>query len=86
MRVNARFEGVAEEQVTYLAANSGKKISEILRESVDFYYQHVHQGARQIPHLSKLVGKGHSGKSDVASNVKKYLANSLATKNGERPV
>jgi len=82
MRVNARFEGVAEAQVTYLATNSGKKISEVLRDSVDFYYQHMHQGAGQVPHLSKLIGKGHSGKADVASNVKKYLSESLAKKQG----
>ncbi len=84
MRVNARFEGVAEEQVTYLTAKSGKKISEVLRESVDFYYQHVHQGAGQVPQLSKLIGKGRSGQADIASNLKKYLAESLATKHGAR--
>lgn len=86
MRVNARFEGVAEAQVTYLAETSGKKISDVLRESVDFYYQHVHQGAGQVPHLSKLIGKGHSGKSDVASNVKQYLAESLAAKHSASPL
>ncbi|TXT36291.1 MAG: hypothetical protein FD135_4383 [Comamonadaceae bacterium] len=37
MRVNARFEGVAEQQVTYLATTTGLKVSDVLRDSVDFY-------------------------------------------------
>lgn len=80
MRVNARFEGVAEEQIAYLSASSGKKVSDVLRESVDFYYQHVRQDAGQITHLSKLLGKGRSGKGDVSSNMKKYLGESLTGK------
>ena len=82
MRVNARFEGVAEAQVVYLAESGRKKISDVLRESVDFYYQHVRQRAGEVPNLSKMIGKGRSGKTDVASNVKKYLAESLAGKHG----
>ena len=82
MRVNARFEGVAEQQVEYLATTTGKKVSDVLRESVDFYYRHMRDGNRQLRHLSKLIGKGDSGKTDVASNVKKYLADGLDAKYG----
>ena len=80
MRVNARFEGVAEKQVEYLAATTGQKVSEVLRQSVDYYYQHVRGGSGRLTHLYKFIGKGDSGKSDVSANVKKYLDDSLAAK------
>lgn len=84
MRVNARFEGVAEKQVEYLAATTGLKVSEVLRQSVDHYYQHVRGGSGQLKHLYKFIGKGDSGESDVSANVKKYLDDGLAAKY-ERP-
>lgn len=80
MRVNARFEGVAEKQVEYLAATTGQKVSEVLRQSVDHYYQHVRGGSGRLTHLHKFFGKGDSGKSDVSANVKLYLDKSLAAK------
>ncbi len=85
MRVNARFEGVAEKQVEYLAASTGMKVSDVLRESVDFYYRHVRSGGGQLKHLSAWIGKADSGQSDVASNVKKYLGESLEAKHAAAP-
>ena len=73
MRVNARFEGVAEQQVAYLATSTGMKVSDVLRESVDFYYRHVRGEGGQLKHLSKWIGKGDSGRSDISANVKKYV-------------
>ncbi len=80
MRVNARFEGVSEQQVTYLAASTGMKVSDVLRESVDFYYRHVRSEGGRLKHLSKWIGKGDSGRSDVSANVKQYLGEGLETK------
>ncbi len=80
MRVNARFEGVAEQQVEFLAAATGRKVSDVLRESVDFYYRHVRAGSGQLKHLSKWIGKGDSGLTDVSANVKKYMDDGLAAK------
>ncbi len=80
MRVNARFEGVAEQQVEFLAAATGRKVSDVLRESVDFYYRHVRAGSGQLKHLSKWIGKGESGLADVSANVKKYLDDGVASK------
>lgn len=80
MRVNARFEGVAEQQVEYLAATTGQKVSDVLRQSVDFYYRHVRSEGGQLKHLSRLIGKGDSGQSDISANVKKYLAQGLDDK------
>ena len=58
MRANARFEGVAEHQVQYLAGNSGLKVSDVLRESVDFFYRHMLSEGGQLKHLSKWIAKG----------------------------
>ena len=80
MRVNARFEGVAEQQVTYLATSTGLKISDVLRESVDFYYRHVRAEGGRLKHLSKWIGKGDSGRSDISANVKKYIDDGLDAK------
>ena len=80
MRVNARFEGVAEQQVTYLATRSGLKVSDVLRDSVDFYYRHVRGQTGQLKHLADCVGQGDSGRSDIATNVKKYVGESLDAK------
>ncbi len=80
MRVNARFEGVAEQQVSYLATSTGRKVSEVLRESVDFYYRHVRGGGTGLKHLPKLIGKGDSGLADVSSKVKHYVSEGLVAK------
>ena len=80
MRVNARFEGVAEQQVTYLASSTGLKVSDVLRESVAFYYRHVRTEGGKLKHLSRWIGQGDSGQSDIAANVKKYLQEGLEAK------
>jgi hypothetical protein len=80
MRVNARFEGVAEQQITYLAASSGLKVSDVLRNSVDFYYRHLRTQTGQLKHLSVWIGQGDSGRSDIAANVKQFLDDDLAAK------
>ena len=80
MRVNARFEGVAEQQVTYLATSTGLKVSDVLRDSVDFYYRHVRAQGGQLKYLSKWIGQGDSGRSDISSNVKKFISEDLAAK------
>ena len=82
MRVNARFEGVSEQQVAYLASSTGQKVSDVLRQSVDFYYRHVRAEGGQLKHLSRLIGKGDSGQSDISANVKKYLGEGLDQKYG----
>lgn len=86
MRVNARFEGVAEKQVEYLAASTGNKVSDVLRDSVDFYYRHVRAQSGQLKYLSNLIGKGHSGLGDISTNVKKYVTMGLDEKYPVRSV
>lgn len=87
MRVNARFEGVAEQQVEYLVKTTGLKVSAVLRESVAHYYQQVRgENSGGLRHFSKLIGQGHSGRTDLSVNYKQYLAESLAAKYKLRPV
>ena len=66
--------------MSYLATSTGRKVSEVLRESVDFYYRHVRAGGTGLRHLSKLIGKGDSGITDVSANVKHYVSEGLAAK------
>jgi len=83
MRVNARFEGVAEQQVEYLAKTTGLKVSDVLRDSVDFYYRHIrsHSGSG-LRHLGALIGQGDSGRTDISVNYKEILTEILSEKYG----
>ena len=81
MRVNARFEGVAEKQVEYLAATLGASVSEVLRLSVDSYYTTLRSGnSRKLSFMGKHIGKGHSGRTDLSVNYKAELAKILDDK------
>ncbi|MEO6362111.1 MAG: ribbon-helix-helix domain-containing protein [Caldimonas sp.] len=80
MRVNARLDEQAAEQVEYLVAATGEGVSHVLRESVAHYYRHVKAQRTGLVHLAKFIGKGDSGRTDIASNVKKYVAEYLDEK------
>ena len=80
MRVNARLDEEAQQQVDYLTAVTGKAVSHVLRESVSFYYRHVRAQRSGMAHLAALIGKGNSGRTDIASDVKRHLAEGLSTK------
>jgi hypothetical protein len=93
MRVNARFESLAERQIEYIAKHMGMGVSEVLRLGVDRLYQSI-RGEQQhgLRHLGAWIGKGDSGRSDIASNVKAHLQDAfeekykLAAVKRERPV
>lgn len=86
MRVNARLDDEAVEQIEYLVAATGEGISHVVRESLAHYYRHVKAQKKRLVHLGPLIGKGDSGRSDIASNWKKYLGESLEEKYGLAPV
>ena len=81
MRVNARFESLAERQIEYIAKHMGMGVSEVLRLGVDRLYQSI-RGEQQhsLRHLGAWIGKGDSGRSDVSSNVKAHLQDGLEGK------
>jgi len=86
MRVNARFEGVAEQQVEYLVATQGVSVSEVLRLSVEKYYQSVRgEQAKKLQFLGPYIGTAHSGRGDLSANYKAELASILAAKINPTP-
>ena len=80
MRVNARLDDEAAEQIDYLTHATGQGVSHVLRESVALYYSHVRAQRAGIAHLGALIGKGDSGRSDIASDWKRHLGESLDEK------
>ena len=85
MRVNARLDDEAREQIEYLTAATGMGVSQVLRESVALYYRQARASAGGAKHLLALAGKGSSGRSDIASDVKCYLTEGWAAKHGLPP-
>lgn len=80
MRVNARLDDEAQEQIDYLTRTTGLGVSHVLRESVALYYAQVRAQRAGIAHLGALIGKGDSGRSDIASDWKRHLGDSLDEK------
>jgi predicted DNA-binding protein len=85
MRLNARLDEQAQEQLEYLTAATGQSVSQVVRESVARYCAEV-KARRQGPvNFLALVGKGDSGRSEIASNVKREMGELLAAKHGKPP-
>lgn len=84
MRVNARFEGEAEQQLNYLAEATGLGVSEVLRTSVQHYYEQMRARRVGLTHFAAFVGKGRSGRSDVAGQYKARLAEGWSAKHQGR--
>lgn len=80
MRVNARFDEEAEQQVAYLAEVTGMGVSEVLRTSVQHYYDTVRAQRSGLRHLGAFIGQGDSGRADVAGSYKARLAEGWAGK------
>lgn len=84
MRVNARFDSEAEAQLAYLAEVTGMGVSEVLRTSVQHYYEAVRARRSGLKHLSAFIGQGDSGRSDVAGSYKARLAEGWDAKHGRQ--
>ncbi len=82
MRINARLDEASQKQLEYLAQATGQSVSHVVRESLARYYAEV--SARQRPPMKflSMVGEGDSGRTDLASNYKQVIADSLAAKHG----
>lgn len=80
MRVNARFEGEAERQLSYLAEATGLGVSEVLRNSVQHYYDQLRAQRGGLTHFAAFVGRGRSGRADVAGNYKARLTEGWGAK------
>jgi DNA-directed RNA polymerase specialized sigma54-like protein len=84
MRVNARFEGVSEQQVDYLVKSMGVSVSEVLRLSVDSYYRQARGQAPALRHFARHVGAHASGRSDTSARSKELVRQAIDAKHGRR--
>jgi predicted transcriptional regulator len=80
MRVNARLDDTAQEQLDYLTQATGLSVSHVVRESVARYYAEVRSRQQGPRRLLAMLGQGDSGRSDVASNVKREVGEHIAAK------
>jgi hypothetical protein len=85
MRINARLDDDAQRQLDELTQATGQSVSHIVREAVARYHREVTTGQRGLQHFAKLVGTGDSGRSDLASNYKDLITESLVAKHGLGP-
>ncbi|MDQ2779932.1 MAG: ribbon-helix-helix protein, CopG family [Pseudomonadota bacterium] len=82
MRINARLDDDAAEQVAYLTRVTEQGVSHVVRESVAHYYALVKAQQSGPRRLLASIGKGDSGRSDIAGNLKLHLGESLDAKHG----
>ena len=85
MRVNARLDEATQQQLEYITQATGHSVSHVVRESVAQYYAQVRR-QRGPSRFLAMAGKGDSGRSDVASNVKAHLTQILAAKHPLTPL
>jgi hypothetical protein len=85
-RVNARFDGKYAEQIEYLTKTTGLGVSEVLRASVEYFYQTKRGAAkRALSHIGPMIGKFGSGLSDLSANHKQHLRQLLEQKHSVKP-
>jgi predicted transcriptional regulator len=82
MRINARLDDESQQQIDYLTQATGASVSQVVRESLARYYRDVQAERSGLRHFARMIGQGDSGRSDMATNYKQILAESLAAKHG----
>jgi hypothetical protein len=85
MRVNARLNEDSQQQLDYLTHTTGQSVSHVLREAVALYHAQVRSQQGGPKRLLAMVGKGNSGQSDIASNVKHYVGEAILAKHEMKP-
>ena len=82
VRVNARLDPQAQEQIRYLIETTGQGVSLVVREAVAHYYAHMRERTQhKVPkRLLAMVGKYDSGRSDGATNYKAIVAEAIGAK------
>lgn len=75
MRVNARSEGEAGQQLNFLAEAKGLGVSEMLRSTSGQRHDAQMRAQRNgLAHFAAFIGRGHRGHSDIAGSYKIHLA------------
>ncbi|MFT4099421.1 MAG: hypothetical protein QM674_00005, partial [Burkholderiaceae bacterium] len=87
LRVNARFDHVAEEHLRYIVEHTGMNVSDALKESVAQFYARL-RAERAAPFETMqslgLVGAWAGGDPDASESVKQVVADVLQRKQGPR--
>lgn len=81
-RLNARLDREMEQKVAYLRRRTGLDTSDVVRASIEHYYEVVRAGgagARELLEASGFVASG-SGPVDLAERYKEHLTASLRRK------
>ena len=81
-RLNARLDPELERKLSYLCRRTGLATSDVVRASIERYYDAVcteGADARAILEGTGFIGSG-SGPEDLSERYKEHLAESLATK------
>lgn len=87
LRVNARFDHVAEERLRYIVEHTGMNVSDALKESVAQFYARLraeHATPFETMQALGLVGAWAGGDPDASESVKQVVADALQRKLGPR--
>lgn len=80
-RINARIDAETEALLDHLCTGTGHTVSQVVRDAIAVYHAHVQaQRPRPKSKFLALAGTGNSGRTDIASNYKKYVAEALEAK------
>jgi predicted DNA-binding protein len=82
-RINARLDTELSRKLAYLRKRTGRSTTEILRASLESYYQKIHGETDAASLLEEFVGCAE-GAVDLAANYKTELGKSLAQKSRPR--
>jgi predicted transcriptional regulator len=80
MRINARLDDEAQQQIDYLTAATGQSVSQVVREAVARYHAQTKAQQGGPRRLLAMIGQGDSGHTDTASTVKQVVAEAMAAK------
>jgi hypothetical protein len=85
MRVNARIDDTAQEQLDYLTKTTGHSLSHVVREAVAVYHVQVkQQQPRPASRFLAMAGAWNSGGSQTASDVKAAVAEYVDQKHKQK--
>lgn len=77
MRINARVDDNAADKLDYLQRQTGRSLSDVVRESIEHYYAEVRDRAeRDAAGLDALVGAfegSDDSPTDLSADYKRYL-------------
>lgn len=86
MRINARLDENHARKLNYLLEATHSSTSEIIKQAIDIYYEHVRQSrpeAADILQTSGFIGCGEAS-PDLAENYKEALKEVLGSKHDHR--